>query len=206
MTIGSTSTSVSLKSNLSSLGTSVLSWRRSRSYSTRIGSFHFHDPTTIGLLSDPSVYASANRPLTEAEKHEFDKVSKALAFALCGKLSESLIVNRAARWYVDFLERRCKEGWKNIIGPVLEPGEAATAEGATVRNLCIAFRIFRTIVLELRNGEDIALSDLVMAVYNEEKMDFVEENKWLTEVMVFTAFGWLSTSQIVRNRFCFPNL
>ena len=187
------STSASLKSSISSLGASIVSWVRSGTILTRATSMQSDCPTIFELHSDPDVGSSSSGLLDGADKEDLDKVSKALIFAVSGERSDSPAVDRAAKWFIEFLESKCKEAWNHIFRPVLEPGDPI-GTGATDVNLCRAFRVFRTVALTTRDVPDIALSDLVDAVYNEENLSFIDEDRWQATVMVFTAFGWLCKS------------
>lgn len=154
---------------------------------------HSNKSIKLGLLSDSDTCKAFDEPLAETDRNDIDKVSKALVHAISGGVTNSNIVNSAANWYIDLLKRQCKVAWINIIGPVIEPGDPLPT-GATEMNLCKVFRILRTVVLTIRKEEDVALSDLVDALYNEEKWRIVDDDRCLVELLAFTAFGWLSES------------
>lgn len=63
------------------------------------------------------------------------------------------------------------------------------------QDMSIAFQIFKIVVLELRNRDhpgDLALSDIVGELYNEQLLRYTDPDRSNANQLVLASVGWIS--------------
>ncbi|KAH7416716.1 hypothetical protein BKA64DRAFT_701498 [Cadophora sp. MPI-SDFR-AT-0126] len=179
------STSASIKSNL----TNAFSLRSRAPPRSKNRARVLHQPGELSVEIGNPDWPRTHR-LEEEDRRDPTKVSRAFAVAAAGRPLRSEIVQIASQYYINVLTARCRAAWSTIIRPVLR-SEACSATEPSQDDMCRIFELFLTMVLLLKDSEDLSLSDLVDAVDNKGLLRFTDEQRSHAAQLVFSAFGWI---------------
>jgi hypothetical protein len=108
------------------------------------------------------------------------------------------ILRPACNWYITFLELKIQETWKTLFQPILLNIDT-TADEPNDGDIILAFKILSFVARTLKR-RDLALSDIVDGLYNEEYFnDGIDgdDDRSVAHQLVFSIIGWISE--------CFPD-
>lgn len=72
------------------------------------------------------------------------------------------------------------------------------------KDMSIAFQIFKIVVLQLRNREFLALSNIVDELYNEQLLRYTDPDRSNANQLVLASVGWISGLLFVEFSLSYP--
>lgn len=111
---------------------------------------------------------------------------------MLGEAATDETLQRSRVWFIAYLEFKTREAWYSLFRNVLAHANPV-ADKPNSQELSAAFAIYEIIVRESSEREGLALTDLVDALYNENKVKETDhEERSLANQLAFAAFGWIS--------------
>jgi hypothetical protein len=96
----------------------------------------------------------------------------------------------ACTWYLAFLEFKILEAWNTLLAPVLanvNPKPTSPCKD----DICLAFQ-FLTEVVRVLGRKEVALVDIVDAMYNRGLLHDTDDDRSKANQLVFATLGWIS--------------
>lgn len=145
-------------------------------------------------VSDLSSTPTSRNPSAAPQKQE---AQTALIFAVTGKrlhLGEHqhpTALTLSCHWYLAFLEFKILEAWNTLLAPVLANVNLKPTSPCD-DDISAAFQFLTAVVSEL-SRKDIALVNIVDAMYNRCLLHETDDDRSKANQLVFAALGWIST-------------